>query len=168
MQETKAIRDILGSRLNYDSIKSNAEWSAWEHKTLNLHRGILEWHPQGQVTQYSEITTAVRKKIKETFKGSWWRGFAFGVLAELPLLPKDAASCEMDVDVRNNTQGTWQWILLVCPSTKIGVGIHTWTSGYLSPTYQSLVDHFKSEGYNVGSFKKEKDKLMAFLMAISG
>jgi hypothetical protein len=72
------------------------------------------------------------------------------------------------VDVRENEKGTWQWTLLACPAMKVAVGIHTWTSGYLSPVYQSLANHFKSEGYNVGNFKKEKDKLMAFLVAISG
>ena len=168
MQEPSAIQEILGSRLRHDSAPSDAEWSVWEHKTFNIHRGVLEWRPQNRLEQYSEVTTAVRGKVAETFKRAWWRGFAFGVLVELPQLPSDAADCGTDVDVRENSNGTWQWSLLVCPATKVAVGIHTWTSGYLSPVYQSLVDYFKSEGYNVGNFKRDKDKLMAFLVAASG
>jgi hypothetical protein len=168
MQEPEAIREILASRLRYDRERSNAEWSVWEHKTLNIHRGVLVWHPLHQVARYSEVTTAVRKKVAETFKRSWWRGFAFGVFAELPLLPEDVADCQTDIDVRENENGTWQWSFLACPTLKVSIGIHTWTAGYLSPVYQSLADHHKSEGYNVGNFKKEKDQLMAFLTAASG
>lgn len=162
------VKDILGGYLRHDPAKSDAQWTVWEHKTFNIHRGVLVWTPQRAVARYPEVSDAVRGKIATTFKPSWWRGFAFGVLAEVPALPLDARDCEMDVDVRDNSKGTWQWVLLACPAAQVAVGIHTWTAGYLSPVYLALAEHYRSLGCNVGSFKKEKDGLMAFLLAASG
>jgi len=168
MTAADAIHALIEDRLRYDEARSDGEWSVWEKKNLNIHRAVLRWHPGGAAGDYAAASAAVRDKVSRNFKRSWWRGFAFGVVLELPALPVDLPKCEADIDVRDNRKGTWQWTIVVCPAARVIAGVHTWTKGYLTPVYESVLDHYRAQEFEVGSFRKEKDKLMVFLTKMSG
>jgi hypothetical protein len=168
MPDSRAIDALVQVRLRRDEARSDREWTVWEHKTLNLHRAVVYWHPGRSHGDYTAAAAEVRRKIAGDFKRSWWRGFAFGAILELPGLPPDLATCEADIDVRDNRKGTWQWSVVVSPTSRVAFGIHTWTHGYLTGVYESLLDHYRTLQFEVGSFKKEKDRLLAFLERISG
>ncbi|MFC1672258.1 hypothetical protein ACFL01_03890, partial [Planctomycetota bacterium] len=59
-----------------------------------------------------DVTALVRDKVKETYKISWWRGFAFGVILEFPTAPEGLATVNDSIDTIENGKGTWQWTIL--------------------------------------------------------
>lgn len=159
------INGALALRLQWRERES--DWAIWEHKTFNIHRGVLHWCAPDNLG-FQEIAHVVRQRVKQLFPITWWRGFAFGVLIESPRLPPDVVAIDATIDTRASGQGTWQWTVLAAVDTQTAVGVHTWKAGYLSETYRQLLKHFEAKGYLVGSFKKEKDKLMQFLTMVAG
>jgi len=163
-----SLDDILATRLRLDPARSSAHWGVWEHKTLNIHRGVLCWRPAEEPATYGEVSAAVRAKVAECYKRSWWRGFGFGVLIEIERVVEGLDGASDDIDARNNRKGTWQWTVLAFREPRIAFGLHTWTFGYLTPIYELLVADYEAQGYRVGAFKKDKDALMRFLTTLSG
>ena len=159
---------ILETKLRHDPARSSGDWRVWEHKTLNIHRGVLCWRPAEEPATYGGVSAAVRAKVAECFKRSWWRGFGFGVVVELDRMPAGIEAADDDVDTRDNRKGTWQWSVLAFRQPQVALGVHTWTHGYLTDVYAGLLAHYQSQGYQTGIFKKEKDALMRFLTAVSG
>lgn len=157
--------EIIESSLPKASKQDEDAWTFWEHKTLNIHRAII--HSSNTDQTYPEISMSVRNKIDEKFKVSWWRGFGYGAIIDVPTLPNDNETIEDSIDTRDNKNGTWQWIILVCQEPKSIIAVHTWMAGFLTPIYEALISSYRAEGYEVGSFKKEKDKLMKFITKVS-
>ena len=157
------IDDILNRKLRKVETLPSTEWRVWEHKTLNLHRAILEWTPSGMPGSHAEITRGIRTEVAQRFKISWWRGLGFGAVIYLNAPPEGIAACVDDIDGRENPRGTWQWSIIVLRPTRAAVGVHMWISGYLSAVYEQILARFESEGYRTATCKKEKDKLMQFL-----
>src|SRR6266571_2564867 len=162
-KETMKIDELLIPQLKKRHDLSDSEWAIWEHRTWNIHRAVLVWSPAQTPTDYSEVSEAIRNKIQQTQKVSWWRGMGFGFIGIFPSLPKGIEACVDDIDVRENAKGTWQWSVICLGSEKAAVGAHMWMQGYLTPTYQTILSQFEADGYKVASFKKEKDKLTEFL-----
>ena len=167
-----AIKDdeikVLQLKLQHKPTLSNDEWSVWEHKTWNVHRGVLCWRPMLEDLTIDELATTVREKVERSFKRSWWRGFGFGVLVVLDAKPDAFKIIDQFIDTRENAKGTWQWVILVFPKANVAVGVHTWTAGYLSSVFQGLLNAWEATGFRAESFKKEPDKLMRFLLAAAG
>jgi hypothetical protein len=161
------LESILGARLRRRESVDCQSWHIWERKTLNLHRGVLHWQPVDESLSFETMSQCIRERVKETYRVSWWRGFGFGTLIESPVLPKDIAVIVSNIDTRANSKGTWQWTVIACPPTRIALGIHTWIEAYLSPVYRELIGHYESVGFQVASFKKEKDKFFEFIAAIA-
>jgi len=159
----RALDEILSERLRLDEERSTPEWRRWEHRTLNRHRGVLHWRPARDVSSLQEIASAVREQARSWFRVAWWRGFAFGVIVELPRLPGDAASALDSIDTRANAQGTWQWTVLAGSESGAAIGVHTWMEGWLSPPFRGILEYYESLGMSVGRFTKEKDALLRFL-----
>jgi hypothetical protein len=160
------VDDVLQTRLRCRQSGANSDWRIWEHKTFNMHRGVVQWRLNHEAMSYDQMAQAVSERVQESFRLSWWRGFAFGALIESPTIPQDIAKIEATIDTRANSKGTWEWTVLACPQAQITVGVHTWAEVYLSPVYRGLIAYYESIGFQVGSFKKEKDKLMQFLTTV--
>ena len=158
--------EIIESSLPKHFRQEEGNWTFWEHKTINIHRSILHWSANSELS-YPAISDAVRVKIKEKYKASWWRGFAYGAIIDVPTTPDGIDNIGESIDNRDNKNGAWQWIILVCQESKSVVAIHTWTVGFLTPIYEAIIARYRSDGYNVGVFKKDKDKLMQFLTKMS-
>lgn len=161
------IDTILQRKLRPRESAPDPAWRVWEHKTLNRHRGVLHWRPAGEAPTFARVADVMRGQAAASFRVSWWRGFAFGALVELPKVPADVDALKGVIDVRDNPKGTWQWTVVVCPPARTAVGIHTWIEGYLSPVYRGLIDLHREQGFEVGSVRKEKDGLMNFLTSIA-
>src|SRR3954469_7232757 len=132
------VEEALAPRLHRRDDLSNGEWSLWEHRTWNMHRGVLHWRPRQDPAGWSEVELAVRERVRPAYRPSWWRGFAFGVVAEVGKMPADAGSALGALDTRNNRRGTWQWAVLVARQEWLAVGLHTWMEGYLSEPFRAL------------------------------
>jgi hypothetical protein len=159
------VADVLQNRLRLRDDATDGEWQVWEHKTLNTHRGVLYWSPPESGLSYAEMAFRIRERVRTNYRVAWWRGFGFGVVIESKAIPPDISAIESHVDARASGRGTWQWTVLACKVSETAVGVHTWTEGFLSPVYRQLLARCESEGWAVGSFKKEKDRLMQFLTA---
>ncbi len=155
--------DVLEAKLRLRDGGAGSEWRVWEHKTLNLHRGVLHWRPAADALSAEEIGRRVREEVERAFRISWWRGFGFGAWVESKAVPRDIAALIDSIDARRNGRGTWQWVILACTSVGVAVGIHTWAAGYLTPVHRGLLAEYEEAGVSVGSFTKEKGPLMQFL-----
>jgi len=155
--------DILETRLSRRSDGESSDWCVWEHKTLNIHRGVLQRRVQDKAYEYAQFMEEVRQHVQACFRYQWWRGFAFGVVIEVSVIPADLPLIEQSIDTRALIKPVWQWNILACQESQLAVGVHTWTEGYLSPLFRQIMERYQDNGYTVGSFKKEKDRLMKFL-----
>lgn len=162
-----AVEEILDTHLNSREDILGTEWRLWEHKTLNLHRGVLRWRAADRIASLPQMSESVREQVESRFRVAWWRGFAFGTLIEAETIPPDLPTIEDWIDTRANRQGTWQWAIYSCAPHRVAIGVHTWTEGFLSPVYRDLLDCYRSRDYEVGSFRKEKDRLMKFLTTVA-
>ncbi len=154
--------EVLQQYLKKKPSSADSAWQIWEHKTLNMHRGVLCWNPNPGLN-CTQMVEQVRGQIDSSFHISWWRGFGFGVIIDSPLIPGDIIQIENAIDTRNSEKGTWQWTIFSCKSLKTVFGMHTWAEGYLSTSFRQILSNCESEGYATGIFKKEKDRLMQFL-----
>ena len=157
------VEEVLQTKLLMRE-SSTADCQVWEHKTLNIHRGVLKLRFTDRQS-LSGMSDTVRERVRESFGVSWWRGFGFGAVVESPNIPDDVATIASCIHTRANSRGTWQWIILACGTAETAIGVHTWAEGYLTPVFLRLLGHYESLGYQVGGFKKEKDQLMRFLTA---
>jgi hypothetical protein len=144
---------------------SEAGWTFWELRTLNLHRVVGLLKEYRQFTDAHDLGAEIRSVIGRNFKRSWWRGMAYAVVAgvaEVSLRPDDL---KMLVDVRENQKGTLQWVILVASDAHIALGVHTWMEGYLSPVYRDTLQALAKTGCQITSVQREKDGLMKLLSA---
>ena len=94
-------------------------------RTLNRHRVV------GLVTEYRQFSDAhdleaeIRGVISHNFKCSWWRGMAYGVVVEVSAICLSPDKLKMLVDIRENSKGTLQWVVLVAKDAPVALGVHT-------------------------------------------
>ncbi len=144
---------------------SEPGWTFWELRTLNVHRVVGLLNEYRQFTDAHDLEADIRGVISRNFKRSWWRGIAYGVVAEVSTISLSPDDLKMLVDVRENEKGTLQWVILVASDARVALGVHTWIEGYLSPVYRDTLQALAKTGYQVASAQKEKDGLMKFLTA---
>jgi hypothetical protein len=140
-------------------------WTFWELRTLNRHRvvGLVTEHRQFRDAR--DLETEIRGVVSRHFKCAWWRGMAYGVVADVPAISLNAEALEGLVDVRENPKGTLQWVVLAAGDARAAVGVHTWMETYLSPVYRTILQALTSMGYQVATGVRQKDGLMRFLTA---
>lgn len=158
--------DFIHNRLKPMPADLPPQWQLWQHKTLNLHRGILHWDATSSPVTLDQIQSEVRSVVRECFCPSWWRGFGFGAIVSLADADDSFGRVVDLVDARNNGKGTWQWIVLHFPESQAAFGICTWTEGYLAPVYRDLIAAFQAAGIICDSHKKDMDAVMKTLLTI--
>lgn len=142
-------------------------WTFWELRTLNLHRVVGLVNEYRQFADAHDLGAEIRGVVSRHFKSSWWRGMAYGVVAEVAAISLSPDDLKMLVDVRENSKGTLQWVILVASDARVALGVHTWVEGYLSPVYRRILQALTETGYQVASAKREKDGLMKFLTGVA-
>jgi hypothetical protein len=124
----------------------------WEHKTFNIHRGLIFLKATQQ--EFSELRVVVDNFVKKYYHPSWWRGFAYGVVIE-SRTPIETNILSEIIDNYAKNKGTLQWVINYSEKEMSLTSTHMWTSGYLFPLYLSLLNSFKHHNYNIKqSFKK--------------
>ncbi len=142
-------------------------WRFWELRTLNMHRVVGLLHEYRQFADAHDFEATIRGVVARHFKSSWWRGMAFGVVAEVTVSSLDADNLKRLVDGRENPKGTLQWVVLVAGEPHVALGVHTWMEAYLSPVYRDTLHALGTTGYRVSSARKEKDGIMKFLTGVA-
>jgi hypothetical protein len=158
--------DFFGGRLKPLAVDLPSSWRLWQYKSLNLHRGVIHWDATARPCTLSKIRDEVRAVVRDHFRPSWWRGFGFGAIVSLGDVDDSFNHAADVVDVRNNSQGTWQWLVLHFPGTQTAVGVCTWTEGYLAPVYHDLLAELRKTGFTCESFQKDMDALMRRLLVV--
>ncbi len=142
-------------------------WTFWELRTLNLHRVVGLLNEYRQFADAHDLEAEIRGVVSRNFKRSWWRGMAYGVVAEVAAISLSPDDLKILVDVRENSKGTLQWVILVASDARVALGVHTWIEAYLSPVYRGTLQALAETGYQVASAKREKDGLMKFLTGVA-
>jgi len=142
-------------------------WRFWELRTLNMHRVVGLLQPYRQFADARDFELHVREAVARHFKCSWWRGMGFGVVAQGAAVPLRAADLKLLVDVRENSKGTLQWVILVSAERDLALGVHTWMETYLSPVYRRTLEDLAGAGCRVSSVTREKDGLMKLLTGVA-
>jgi hypothetical protein len=142
-------------------------WRFWELRNLNMHRVVGLLHEYRKFADAHDFEATIRGSVARHFKASWWRGMAFGVVAEVTVGSLGADDLKRLVDGRENAKGTLQWVVLVASEPHVVLGVHTWMEAYLSPVYRDTLRALGTAGYRVSSARKEKDGLMKFLTGVA-
>jgi hypothetical protein len=161
--EAAAVRRKLQRRT--DLVESG--WTFWELRTLNLHRVVGLVHECREFTSARDLEGEIRGAISRNFKRSWWRGLAYGVIAEVTSISWGTADLEVLVDIYENSRGVLQWVILVATDTRTAVGVHTWMEAYLSPVYRDTHQALTAAGFHVTTAIKGKDGVLKFLTGVS-
>lgn len=143
-----------------------AAWRIWEKKTLNIHRGLIEW-PDTPSAPVDAIACRIRASVRSEFRPDWFRGFGFGTILHLSTATPDFCEICRHIDRRNKTNGVWQWAVVQFDHDNVALGIHTWLHGYLRPVYESVLHQLASQGYQCHSVEAEMDPLIEKLRKIA-
>jgi hypothetical protein len=144
-----------------------AGWTFWELRTLNMHRVVGLLQQRRQFADARDLESSIRGAAARSFKCSWWRGMGLGVVAQVAAIPLSVDDLKALVDVRENSKGTMQWVILVAGDTPVAIGVHTWMETYLSPVYRRSLQGLAEAGYRVSSVTRDKDGLMKFLTGVA-
>jgi hypothetical protein len=142
-------------------------WAFWELRTLNMHRVVGLLRHYRQFADAHDFESTIRGAAARNFKCSWWRGMGLGVVAQVATIPLSVDDLKILVDVRENSKGTLQWVILVTSDTHIAVGVHTWMETYLSPVYRGTLQGLAEAGCCVSSVTRDKDGLMKLLTGVA-
>jgi hypothetical protein len=142
-------------------------WMFWELRTLNMHRVVGFLKEYRQFADAHDLEAEIRGVVSRNFKTSWWRGMAYGVVAEVAAISLSPDDLKTVVDVRENSKGTLQWIILASSHARVTVGVHTWMETYLSPVYRGTLQALAETGYRVSTATRDKDGLMKFLTGVA-
>jgi len=143
------------------------DWTFWELRTLNRHRVVALFEAHRSFGSVQELDDEIRGVLSREFKRSWWRGIAYGVVVDVSTISLKPDDLKALVDVRENSRGDVQWVVLTAVDRQIAVGVHTWIEAYLTPAYQAILLSLKSARFRVTSVKREKDGLMKFLTGVA-
>jgi hypothetical protein len=128
-----------------------------------MHRVVGLLDEVRQFADAHDLGTEIRRSVSRNFKCAWWRGMAYGVIAEVAVISLSPDDLKMLVDVTENAKGTLQWVILVASDARVALGVHTWLEAYLSPVYRDTLQALAEIGYQVATAKREKDGVMKFL-----
>jgi hypothetical protein len=143
------------------------KWSFWELRNLNMHRVVGLLQADRRVADVRALDTELRGALARNFKRAWWRGIAYGVVADIDTPAFTPDDLKILVDERENSRGTMQWVVLTSGATRKATGVHTWIEGFLSPVYRTVLQTLSRQGFEISSVMKEKDGLMRVLTAVA-
>lgn len=143
-------------------------WTFWELRTLNRHRAVGFLGDCRKPADVQQLGSDIRGLVSRNFKRAWWRGFAYGIVAEVQTIACKPADLEGLVDIYENRNGVLQWVILVGVNDGAVVGVHTWMETFLSPVYREILQTLAAAGYRVSTAVKGKDGLLKFLTGVAG
>ena len=153
-----------GMRLRSDIAEPG--WTFWERRTLNIHRVVGLASTERLVRDARTLNAELRAALTRNFKRAWWRGIAYGVVADVGTLTLTPDDLKTLVDAYENEKGTMQWVVLLSGDTPQATCVHTWIEGFLSPPYRAILQALSDRHYRITSVMKEKTGLLKFLTAV--
>ena len=81
---------------------SEPGWMFWELRTLNIHRVVGLAGEHRQFADARDLEGDIRGVLTRNFKRAWWRGIAYGVVAEVSAISLRTDDLKLLVDVREN------------------------------------------------------------------
>lgn len=169
MSPDRDLQNLVGDAIksdlrSIDSRRANSNYRLWEHKTLNIHRGVILLHA-ADAHDASTLLNEIRAIVAEEFSHwlSWLRGFGYGVVISAKAFPRDAVTLVNVVDTYNQWRGVFQWLVYIADDPRQGFGLHMWAEGYLSPAYTRIVERLRARGIDCPSFVRDKGAYFAFL-----
>ena len=171
MSEHQRLLEVLGASAEARGLRqrtdiSDAGWTFWELRTLNMHRVIGLAEPLGVPATVADLEGTLRDDIRHTFHRSWWRGLATGIAVSLDPGSWTPAEIAPLVDIRERGTALIQWIVVVAPDLSRAIGAHTWEQVFLSPVYRAVVRELARGGCDVSTAVKEKNGLLRLLTAV--
>ena len=164
--EELPLGDLIGKLLKPFPSDLPRTWTLWQHKTLNIHRGIIHWDQTANAATMDKARDEVRHVVQSRFRPTWLRGFGFGAVITMSEIDDSYKNVADLIDARNNSKGTWQWIVLYLPVPRAALGVCTWTEGYLAPVYQDILARLRKSGHFCESHKKDMDAVLKALSSI--
>lgn len=159
-------KHVFEKRLKRKASALPPEWQLWQYKSLNMHRGVIYLDARDVRFNLSDLEQRVRQTVAKEFSPSWWRGFGFGVVVAIEDFDESIFDAARLIDLRDNSAGCWQWLVLAFPSWPTAVGIQTWTEGYLGPAYNDLMARLQQAGFQCERYRQDMDQLMKSLLKI--
>jgi hypothetical protein len=162
------ITDAVGRRgLSPRNDLAERGWRFWELRTLNRHRVVAFFDQHRPIADARALNEEIRGTVTRHFRSAWWRGMAYGVVADVASIAIATDDLKTLVDVRDNPRGTLQWVVLAAGDARTALSVHTWMETYLSPVYRDMVQALKGAGFQVATARREKDGLMKLLTAVA-
>jgi hypothetical protein len=163
---------IIGSAATARALRPRSDlrqpgWTFWELRTINKHRVVGLLNEYRQFANARDLEWEIRGAVSRNFKASWWRGMAYGVVAQVSAISLKPDDLKILVDVRENPKGTLQWVILAASHAPVAIGVHTWMEAYLSPVYRGTLQTLAGAGYRVSSATRDKDGLMKLLTSVA-
>ncbi|MEZ6064204.1 MAG: hypothetical protein R3B90_00515 [Planctomycetaceae bacterium] len=158
--------DIPTNLLTPRSPRTHDDWTIWEKKNFNIHRGLIEISVP-RVKSIHELAEQIRQGVREEFRPNWFRGFGFGTILRLREVPADFAEICQHIDTRNKQHGVWQWAIVVLEEDQVAIAVHTWLQGYLRPVYDAILVQLEQGGFQCHASDAEVDELIARLRRIA-
>ncbi|MGO9178977.1 MAG: hypothetical protein ACLQHS_06860 [Candidatus Limnocylindrales bacterium] len=142
-------------------------WAFWELRSLNMHRVVGLLKEYRSFADVRDLEGEIRGSIARNFHRSWWRGLAYGVVAQMAPTSWTPDDLTALVDIYENRKGVLQWVVLVATDNRSAVGVHTWEQVYLSPVYRETLEALSAAGYRAATAVKGKDGLLKVLTGVS-
>jgi hypothetical protein len=100
-------------------------WTFWELRNMNMHRIVGFLKEDRPFTDVHDLEGEIRASISRNFKRAWWRGLAYGVVAEVEPSSWTPDDLQPVVDIYENRKGVLQWVVLANPNGRSAIGVHT-------------------------------------------
>ena len=65
-----SVEEVMRSRLYLREDILETEWRLWEHKALNIARGVLHWRPTDQFSSLTQMSERVGRSRPNRGSGS--------------------------------------------------------------------------------------------------
>jgi hypothetical protein len=169
---TPDLPSIVNSAASQRRLKSRPDlhergWAFWELRNINMHRVVGLFRPDIPIVDVGTLNTTLRDGLARNFKRAWWRGIAYGVVADAGSFSPTTDDLKVLVDSYENTKGTMQWVVLVDGQAHKVTAVHNWIEGYLGPVYRAVLQSLAAQGYQINSVMKDNDGFLRFLTAVA-
>src|SRR5215470_11108891 len=99
------LASIVASATTQKNMRSRSDltergWAFWELRNLNMHRVVGLLRAERRFADTRTLDAELRGTLARNFKRAWWRGIAYGVVAQVETPAFSSDDLEILVDGR--------------------------------------------------------------------